>query len=121
MGVDMQATTREEGSNDLPEGLKEVKQPTSPPPTASSSSSKPAPPPAPAAEEEPMEEDDEEAQARKDATAAKQAGAEAYKKRDFDEAIKQFERAWDVWPKDITYLTNLAGSYHFQPCVPGSY
>ena len=57
-----------------------------------------------------MEVDEEEAQAKKTAAAAKQAGAEAYKKRDFDEAIKQFEHAWDAWPKDITYLTNLAGS-----------
>ncbi|RXW15996.1 hypothetical protein EST38_g9864 [Candolleomyces aberdarensis] len=110
MGVDMSATTREEGSNDLPEGFKE--SPASPP-AASSSSSKPTPAPAAPPAEEPEDVDPEEAKAKKDAATAKQAGAEAYKKRDFDEAIKQFGLAWDAWPKDITYLTNLAAA-HFE-------
>lgn len=57
-----------------------------------------------------MEEvDEEEAKAQKEAEAAKKAGAEAYKQRNFDEAINQFEKAWAVWPKDVTYLTNLGG------------
>lgn len=113
MGVDMSATTREEGSNDLPPGYTQT-SPDSPPPAASSSSSsRPTQPAAPAAAaEEDMEmEDDEEAQAKKAALSAKQAGSEAYKKRDFDEAIVQYEKAWETWPKDITFLTNLAAAY----------
>jgi len=58
--------------------------------------------------------DDEEAQAKKEAEAAKKAGNEAYKKREFDEAATQFSKAWDLWPKDITFLTNLGAVYFEQ-------
>lgn len=113
MGIDIQASTRPEGSDEVPEGIS-----TEPP---ASSSSKPQqstfkPPQAPPAaaaepEEDAMEVDEEEAKAKKDAEAAKTAGAAAYKKRDFDEAIKHFQSAWDLWPKDITFLTNLGGMF----------
>lgn len=114
MGVDMAANTREEGSSDLPEGFNQETWPASPPayqPSPSPSSSKPAEPtPAPPKqEEEAMELDDEEAQAKKDALAAKAAGTEAYKKREFDEAIAQYEKAWELYPKDITFLNNAGG------------
>ena len=56
------------------------------------------------------DEDDEEVKARKEAEAEKKLGAEAYKKRDFEAAITHFSKAWDVWPKDITFLTNLGGA-----------
>lgn len=114
MGVDLQAATRPEGSDELPEGLsREPPTATSPPPQPSSSKpSQQAPPPAaPAQEDVEMEDDDEEAQAKKKATAYKEAGAAAYKKRDFPEAIKNFELAWETWPKDISFLTNLGGTY----------
>jgi len=39
----------------------------------------------------------------------KKFGADAYKKRDFATAITHFTKAWDTWPKDISFLTNLAG------------
>src|SRR3954465_11785910 len=104
MGIDIQATERPEGSNDMPEGVRET--PT--PPASSSKPSQPTPPPPPAQEDVEMEEvDEEEAKAKKDAEAAKAAGSAAYKKRDFAEAIKNFQLAWDTWPKDLTFLTNL--------------
>lgn len=113
MGVDMAANTREEGSSDLPEGFKEAPRPASPPayqPSPTPSSSRPTEPaPTPPKEEEAMEVDGEEVQAKKDALAAKAAGTEAYKKREFDEAIAQFEKAWDLYPKDITFLNNAGG------------
>jgi stress-induced-phosphoprotein 1 len=117
MGIDIQASTRPEGSNEMPEGFQaqapSAATPSSPSPQASSS--KPTPPQAPPKEEEDVEmEDDEEAQAKKTAEAAKAAGAAAYKKRDFDNAIKQFQAAWDAWPKDLTYLTNLGAAYFEQ-------
>jgi len=56
-------------------------------------------------------EDDEDAEAKKKSEIAKEAGAAAYKKRDFDEAIKNFQLAWDTWPKNIAYLTNVAGPF----------
>ena len=57
------------------------------------------------------EADDEDAIAKKAAEAEKKLGAEAYKKRDFTTAIRHFNKAWETWPKDTAYLTNLAGGY----------
>jgi len=112
MGIDIQASTRPEGSDETPF---QREQPTSPPPQPSSS--KPAektPPPKEPEDVEMADEDDEEAQAKKAAEAAKSAGAAAYKKRDFDEAVKQFQAAWETWPKDLTFLTNLGAAYFEQ-------
>lgn len=107
MGIDLQASTRPEGSTDIPEGV-EV------PPLSRGASSPPPPKhtqpaPAPAAEDVEMEDNDEEAQAKKAAEAAKEAGGAAYKNKDFDEAIRQYDLAWNTWPKNLTYLTNLGG------------
>jgi hypothetical protein len=105
MGIDMQGYTRPEGSDDLPPGLSEqhVNTPASPkPPTPKSTS-------ASQTEDVEMAAEDEEQSNVKEAEAAKKAGNEAYKKRDFEDAAKFFEKAWDLWPKDITYLTNLGG------------
>jgi stress-induced-phosphoprotein 1 len=114
MGIDLQASTRPEGSTEVPEGFDIPSQspPSSPPPR--STPSKPAQPtPPPPAEDVEMEDDDEEAQVKKTAEAAKEAGSLAYKNRDFDEAIKQFDLAWDTWPKNLTYLTNSGGMRSF--------
>ncbi|PPQ66295.1 hypothetical protein CVT26_010979 [Gymnopilus dilepis] len=114
MGVDIQAGTRPEGSDELPEGVsKEPPSASSPPPQASSSS-KPSQPAPPAQEDVEMEEDDEEAQAKKKALSYKDAGAAAYKKRDFSEAVKNFDLAWETWPKDISFLSNLGAAYFEQ-------
>lgn len=117
MGIDIQAGTRPEGSTEIPENV-EIPSQDSPTP---SSSQKPPPPkqterapaPPPTYEDVEMEEDDEEAQAKKAAERAKEAGSVAYKNRDFDEAIKQFDLAWDTWPKNIAYLTNTGGNILF--------
>ena len=119
MGIDMQGFSRPEGSDDLPPGVVpgSTTKPASPPPqkspTPQASSSKPTPPPEPAKVEEDVEmedvQDDEEVKAKKEAEAEKKLGTEAYKKRDFDVAATHFSKAWDVWPKDITFLTNLGG------------
>lgn len=111
MGIDLQAFTRDEGSSDLPPG---VTSPMSPPAASSSSPpprSTPAPP-KPQQEDVTMAEpeDDEEARAKKSALAEKARGAEAYKKRDFTVAVEAFQKAWDLWPKDVTFLTNLAAA-----------
>ena len=117
MGVDMQGFSRPEGSDDLPPDLSTTTQQKSPPspPTRTPqgpSASKPQPSASASSPTEDVEmskEDDEEAAAKKQAEAAKKAGSEAYKKREFDEAAKFFENAWELWPKDVTFLTNLAG------------
>ncbi|PPQ77277.1 hypothetical protein CVT25_010859 [Psilocybe cyanescens] len=116
MGIDLQATTRPEGSDEMPEGFQKPQAtPSSPPPPQASSSKPSQPAPAPPAEEDvEMDADDDEARAKKESEAAKAAGNAAYKKREFDEAIKNFQLAWDTWPKDLTYLTNLGAAYFEQ-------
>ena len=119
MGIDMQGFAREEGSEELPPGYTKAEpepeaKPTSPPPqpaaSSSSSSSKPAEPPKTEDVEMAEPEDEEEAKARKEAEAEKKLGAEAYKAKKLDEAAAHFQKAWDIWPQDITFLTNLAGT-----------
>jgi stress-induced-phosphoprotein 1 len=78
---------------------------------------------APEPEPEP-EEVDEEAEAKKkakeEADKEKALGTENYKKRNFDEAIKHYQAAWDLH-EDITYLNNLGAAYFekgdFQACI----
>ena len=109
LGIDIQARTRPEGSDELPEGARPQSQSTSPPPprpNPSSSKTQPAPEPE---DVEMAEEDIEEAKAKKAAEEAKKAGGEAYKQKNFTEAASLYQKAWDLWPKDVTYLTNLGG------------
>jgi len=113
MGIDMQGFSRPEGSDEVPPGVpgSAASPPSSPPLSAKST-------PAASSSEvhEPKdvkmaEADDEDAIAKKAAEAEKKLGAEAYKKRDFTTAIRHFNKAWETWPKDTAYLTNLAGGY----------
>lgn len=75
-------------------------------------------------EPEPQPEEDEEAKAAKEAKAKadefKKKGTEFYKKRQFDEAIEQYEKAWETH-KDITYKTNLGAAKFekgdYQGCI----
>jgi stress-induced-phosphoprotein 1 len=82
---------------------------------ASSSSSKPkaeaskSAPKKPEPKEEPMEVDDPDAQAKKEAEAVKAQGNAAYKARKFEEAIGHYTKAWELYPKDVAFLTNLSG------------
>lgn len=84
--------------------------------SASASTSTYNPPPrapTPPVEEEPEEEDEDaiaEKKAKEAALAEKDKGNAAYKQRKFDIAIAAFEKAWELWPKDVTFLTNLSGS-----------
>jgi stress-induced-phosphoprotein 1 len=120
MGIDMTGFARPEGSDELPPGVSPEKVASTsrspPPPTSPPKPSPPQSTPPPKVEEDvemATEEDDEDVRAKKEAETAKKAGGEAYKKRNFEEAIKQFERAWELWPKDITFLTNLGGENNF--------
>ncbi|KAH7155629.1 heat shock protein STI1 [Dactylonectria estremocensis] len=70
------------------------------------------------------EEIDEEALEKKKAKEAadkeKALGTENYKKRNFDEAIAHYSKAWELY-KDITYLNNLGAAYFekgdFDKCI----
>jgi tetratricopeptide (TPR) repeat protein len=48
--------------------------------------------------------------------AAKSLGNEAYKLREFDQAIQHYQQAWEL-NKDITYLNNLSGQSLILPLL----
>ena len=53
----------------------------------------------------------EEINRQKEALKEKEAGNEAYKKRSFDEAISHYDRALELYDKDVSFLTNRAAVY----------
>lgn len=71
---------------------------------------KPAPKKEPTPEPEP---EDEETIAKKKAQEAgdaeKKIGNEFYKKKEFDQAIEHYEKAWEL-NKDVTYLNNIGAA-----------
>ena len=118
MGIDMQGFSRPEGSDEVPPGVPKsaASPPSSPPPSAKPTTSSAAsskvhePEDVRMAQADQAEaEEDEDATFKKAAEAEKKFGADAYKKRDFATAITHFTKAWDTWPKDVAFLTNLAG------------
>ncbi|KAG8842520.1 Hsp90 cochaperone [Tulasnella sp. 330] len=117
MGIDMQGFERPEGSTELPPGVTPMSPPSASSPSPASSakaaaSAAPQPPSTkvPEPKDEPMEEveETEEDKQKKEALELKAKGSELYKKRDFTPAAENFQKAWDLWPHDITFLTNLA-------------
>jgi len=66
--------------------------------------------PEPEPEPEPEDEDAIAAKkAKEEAEAEKKLGTEQYKKRNFDEAIAHYSKAWELH-KDITYLNNIGAA-----------
>ncbi len=67
----------------------------------------------PEPEQEPEPMDDDAAEKRKAKAAAeeeKKLGTENYKKKNLDQAIIHYSKAWELY-KDITYLNNLAAAH----------
>ena len=115
----MEGFAREPGSDELPPSLAKTSTPSSSAPKPSTSQPTPKAQP-PKEEDIKMEEpeDEEEAIAKQQALAEKAKGNESYKKREFESAIESFKKAWDLWPKDITFLTNMAGtSFEFNRLI----
>ncbi|KAK4167232.1 putative heat shock protein [Cladorrhinum sp. PSN259] len=119
MGVDM--TMADPGS--VPEGAVRVENEEDiPMPDAPRKPEvKKAPEPEPQPEPEPEDEEALEKKKAKEAAEKEKAlGTENYKKRNFDEAIKHYQAAWDLH-KDITYLNNLGAAYFekgdYQACI----
>ena len=115
------AMERPEGSNDMPPGMKGQPSPGS---SSSQTARSSAPDPVPSAEkpvkqdppDEPMEMDDEaksESANKKEAEELKAKGNAAYKAKKFDEAVELYQKAWEVYPKDVTFLTNLSGEHEY--------
>ncbi|KAI0170011.1 hypothetical protein GGR52DRAFT_552562 [Hypoxylon sp. FL1284] len=130
MGVDMHMGSPEEmagagagaaSSSGAREANEDVEMPDI---TPADSKPQRQPEPAKAPEPEPEPEMDEEELAKKkakeEADKEKALGTENYKKRNFDEAIKHYSKAWELH-KDITYLNNLGAAYFekgdYQACI----
>ena len=110
LGLDMHMP--EDFGKDMPDSKnKEVEEDVPMPDARPKSEPKKAPEPEP----EPEPEDEEAIAAKKakeEADKEKALGTQAYKKRQFDEAIEHYSKAWEIH-KDITYLTNLSAA-HFE-------
>ena len=65
--------------------------------------------PEPEPEPAETEEDKQAKEAKAKADEEKKKGTELYKKKQFDEAIAHYTKAWEIH-KDITYLTNLGAA-----------
>jgi stress-induced-phosphoprotein 1 len=125
MGVDMEMRAPEDmpaGAGASSSGAKEVEEDV-PMPDAAPKAEKPKKAPEPEPVPEPEEEDEDalaKKKAKEDADKEKALGTENYKKRNFDEAIKHYQAAWDLH-KDITYLNNLGAAYFekgdYQACI----
>lgn len=105
---------RPEGSNEMPPGTQPAQASSSQAPSSPPKAQSPPPKAEPKKEEpkeEPMEVDDDDAKAKKEADEIKQQGNAAYKARKFEEAIELYQKAWDTYPKDVTYLLNLSGEF----------
>jgi stress-induced-phosphoprotein 1 len=115
MNVDLQAFGRDEEppvpSSSAKSSTAETKPSSSPDtqPSASTSQSAKANEDVEMAEEEEDEDAREEKKLKAEAEAQKKTGSDAYRRRDFAEAAAAFSKAWEIWPKDITFLTNLSG------------
>ncbi|KAI1756869.1 hypothetical protein F4782DRAFT_484433 [Xylaria castorea] len=117
MGVDMDMRMPDEVPGASSSGAKEAEEDVDMPDLKpSQSASKPTPAKAPEPEPEPEPEFDNEAaekkKAKEEADKEKALGTESYKKRNFDDAIAHYAKAWELH-KDITYLNNL-GAAHFE-------
>lgn len=54
---------------------------------------------------------------QKEAEKEKELGNEAYKKKDFDSALTHYQKASELDPTNITYLTNTAAVYYEQNLI----
>ncbi|KAF2010583.1 TPR-like protein [Aaosphaeria arxii CBS 175.79] len=110
LGIDMQFGAppgADQQGGSAREAEEDVEMPDArPPPKYEEAKKEPEPVPEP-------EEETEEAKAAKEAKAKgdeeKKKGTEFYKKRQFDQAIEHYTKAWELH-KDITYLTNLGAA-----------
>lgn len=121
MGVDMEMASPDQAppgaSSSKAEAEEDVPMPDAPPKKPEPAKKAPEPEPEP---EELDEEALEKKKAKEAADKEKLLGTENYKKRNFDEAIKHYQAAWDLH-KDITYLNNLGAAYFekgdYQACI----
>ncbi|KAH7355697.1 hypothetical protein BKA66DRAFT_475028 [Pyrenochaeta sp. MPI-SDFR-AT-0127] len=122
LGIDMQFGGPGAGGPGGPaprEAEEDVEMPDARPTPTEQPKKAPEPEPVP----EPVEETEEEKaakEAKAKADELKKKGTEFYKKRQFDEAIENYSKAWDLH-KDIAYKTNLGAAKFekgdYQGCI----
>ncbi|KAF2111014.1 heat shock protein-like protein STI1 [Lophiotrema nucula] len=110
LGIDMQfgaPGAGAPGASGAQEAEEDVPMPDArPPPYESKKEPEPEPEPEPTEE---TEEDKAAKEAKAKADEEKKQGTESYKKRQFDQAIEHYSKAWELH-KDIVYLTNLGAA-----------
>jgi stress-induced-phosphoprotein 1 len=113
MGVDMDMSFAGGAGGDGPSQSKEAEEDVPMPdarPSSSTEKRETKKEPEPEPEPEPEDEDAIAAKkAKEEAENEKKLGTEQYKKRNFDEAIAHYSKAWELH-KDITYLNNLGAA-----------
>merc|ERR1712178_510320 len=77
-----------------------------PPPAAEPEKPKEEPKKEP--EKELTEEEKAELKLQEEAAAEKELGTAAYKQKDFETAVVHYQKAYEIYPKDISPLTNVA-------------
>ncbi|KAI1492581.1 hypothetical protein F5X96DRAFT_363887 [Biscogniauxia mediterranea] len=124
MGLDLDMKMPDEAAGPgSSSGAKAAEEDVEMPDANAGSAPKSEPAKAPEPEPEPEPEDEEaleKKKAKEEADKEKALGTEQYKKRNFDEAIQHYSKAWELY-KDITYLNNLGAAYFekgdYQACV----
>lgn len=120
LGIDMQFGAPPEGAT--PAGASREAEEDVEMPDARPASREEEPKKAPEPEPEPEETEEDKAakEAKIKADEEKKKGTEFYKKRQFDQAIEHYGKAWEMH-KDITYLTNLGAAKFekgdYQGCI----
>jgi len=56
-----------------------------------------------------MDQWNDEKQAKTEAEELKGKGNVSYKARRFEEAIDLYQKAWELYPKDVSFFTNMSG------------
>lgn len=117
LGIDMQFNVREQGGAGAAptEAQEDVEMPDARP-ASTQPQKEPEPEPEPEVEE--TEEEKAAKEAKIKADELKKKGTEFYKKRQFDEAIENYTKAWETH-KDIAYLTNLGAAKFEKGDYPG--
>lgn len=120
LGIDMQFGQPPEAGEQAGGAAKEAEEDVEMPDAQPAPKEEPKKEPEP--EPEPMETEEDKAakEAKANADEEKKKGTECYKKRQFDDAVEHYTKAWEMH-KDITYLTNLGAAKFekgdYQGCI----